>query len=48
MWPQYDQKDHYQVMHLSPTPKAKADRQRKQFELLDKLSRERHEAKSGE
>ncbi len=47
-WPQYDQKDHFQVMHLSATPQAKADRQRKQFELLDKLSREKHHEKTGQ
>lgn len=47
-WPQYDQNDHDQVMHLSPTPQAKPDRERRQFELLDKLSRERPQAKSGE
>jgi para-nitrobenzyl esterase len=46
-WPQYDQKDRYQVMHLSPTSHAKPDRQRKQFELLDKLSSDRTKSKHG-
>ena len=47
-WPQYGQKGGHQVMHLSSTPQAKADRQRKQFELLDKLSTERHHEKTGQ
>lgn len=45
-WPQYDQKGHYQVMHLSPAPHAKADKQRPQFELLDELSENGNQRKT--
>lgn len=47
-WPQYDQHDKYQVMHLSAAPHAKPDRQRKQFELLDRLSPKPKQRTTGE
>jgi para-nitrobenzyl esterase len=34
-WPKYEKKNGYQVMHLAPTPRARADRQREQFEFLN-------------
>ena len=37
-WPQYGAKGGYEVMHLAAKPQATADQQRKQYELLDKLS----------
>jgi len=35
-WPKYEKKNGYQVMHLAPTPRARADRQQEQFEFLNK------------
>jgi para-nitrobenzyl esterase len=35
-WPQYTEKDGYQVMHLAAKPLAATDVQRAQYELLDK------------
>jgi para-nitrobenzyl esterase len=35
-WPKYEKKNGYQVMHLGPAPRAMPDRQREQFEFLDK------------
>jgi para-nitrobenzyl esterase len=37
-WPRYEEKNGYQVMHLTVSPHAVADKQRAQFEFLDKTS----------
>ncbi|HMD39091.1 MAG TPA: carboxylesterase family protein [Candidatus Acidoferrum sp.] len=37
LWPRYDGKTHYEVMHLAAEPQAAADNQRKQYLFLDKL-----------
>jgi para-nitrobenzyl esterase len=36
VWPNYEEKNGYQVMHLAPVPRAMADAQREQFVFLDK------------
>jgi para-nitrobenzyl esterase len=38
-WPEYGQKDGFQVMHLGAAPKAKADDQRGQYLELEKVAR---------
>jgi para-nitrobenzyl esterase len=36
VWPKYEEKNGYQVMHLAPVPRAMADTQSEQFLFLDK------------
>ena len=36
VWPKYEEKNGYQVMHLEAAPRAMADTQREQFVFLDK------------
>lgn len=37
-WPGYEQKNGYQIMHLTANPRAMPDQQREQFEFLDKVA----------
>jgi para-nitrobenzyl esterase len=36
-WPEYDSRDGYQVMHLTPKPRALPDDHRTRYEFLDQL-----------
>jgi para-nitrobenzyl esterase len=38
VWPQYEEKSGYQVIHLLATPRAAGDKQKEQFEFLDKVA----------